>query len=140
MLFRKCERNVAAPNSLLNKSAKHHTRENNPWVASSQVGYRSWRQAADRQGRKSVGKLTKQTSRKDEEEEKAGGLCAQTEHVVTVCGCRDGDCADERVESHQLLKETSRSARELIGQVSECVCVGKVEVPEKFWLDSRTSE
>lgn len=121
MLFRKRESKVAAPNSLMNTSTKHHTRENHPWVASSQVVDRSWRQAADQQRLTCVSKLTNQTSRTDEEEERGDGLHARMEHVVTVCGCRDGDCADERMESRQPLKQTSRPARELIGQVSDCV-------------------
>lgn len=53
-------------------------------------------------------------------------MCEQTEHVVTVCGCSGVDCVDERMEgSAALLKQTSRTARELIGQVSECVACGQ---------------
>lgn len=29
------------------------------------------------------------------------GLCEQTERVVTVCGCGDGDCVDERMEGER---------------------------------------
>ncbi|KAK2907960.1 hypothetical protein Q8A73_009033 [Channa argus] len=60
--------------------------------------------------------------RKDEE--KDDGLCPQTEHVVTVCGCREGDGVDERMESPQLLKQISRPIRAPIGQ---CVHMPNVQ-------------
>lgn len=70
---------------------------------------------------------------------KGEGLCVQTEHVVTVCGCRDGDGADERMESHRRSEQTSRAAREARCS-GQRACADEVEVPERFWLHSRTSE
>lgn len=70
-------------------------------AASSRAGQaveRRWRQAANQQRLMSVSILTNPTSREEEGE----GLCEQTEHVVTVCGCSDcGDGVDERMAGRQ---------------------------------------
>lgn len=41
------------------------------------------------------------------EGERGNGLCEQPEHVVTVCGCSDGDGADESTEG-QLSGEANK--------------------------------
>lgn len=83
-LFRKCERKFAAPNSVMTLTAKHHTRQKDPLVASSHEGQaveRRWRQVANQQRLTCVSKLTKQTSRQEEEEEGEAMVCVSRQSM-----------------------------------------------------------
>lgn len=114
MLFRKCEGTVAASNSLMSTTAKHHTRQKDPSVASSET------KPEERRKRRRV------------------MFCEQTERVVTVCGCSDGaDCVGERMEGQQRCESKQADPPESLLVRSASMWP---EVSKSFWLDWRAGE